>query len=330
MFNFATAGLCAVFLVLWSSGWIGLKFAAGQMGPFTFLTWRYLLVVVLLAGFVVLSRQWRCLSYREFVHHLNVGFLSHGVFLGAAVGAFQLGASAGTVAFVTATQPLVTAAITSVVAVIGTSRFIDKTPGRTQWIGIGLGLAAVVVVIGSQISLGGSAMAYVLLLASLLALSLATLIDRSVTLKICGTKKTPAPLPQVLLLHSLAALAMFVCFAGFLEGYVAQWDSRLVAALVYMSVVVSIGSYGLMFFLLRRTSVMKVSSLAYLTPPTTMLMAWFIFGETVSVDQWAGLVLATVAVALIYLGDITRNSGTGNSINRNRTVQTRRPADVRY
>ena len=299
----ANAGLCATFLLLWSSGWIGSKFAVGLTGHFTFLSWRYLLVVALLGIFVVATRQWRSLGRAEYLQHLNVGVLSHGIFLGASLGAMKFGTSAGMVALVTGMQPLFTAIVAIGVMYCGSSNLVDRPPGKLQWFGILLGLTAIVIVVGDQIILGGSALAYLLLFASMGAISLATLIDRAATLKLSRVKASPAPLPQILLLHSIAGYGFFSLFAWVLEGYSIIWSSSLVWTVLYMAIVVSIGSYALMFLLLRKMSVFKVASLAYLTPPTTMLMAWLVFNETLTQTQWLGLVVAGIAVSAVYLGE---------------------------
>ena len=291
-------------------GWIGSKYAIGLAGPFTFLTWRYVAVVLLLGLVVIATGKWKKISLRDALFHLNVGFLAHGVFLGASLGAMQLGVSAGMTAFITAMQPILTAVIAH--------RFTDENPTRRQWGGMILGLFAVSIVIGGQISLGGNLAAYILLICSLSAVSLATLLDRSATQKNNKLKRPLPPLLQMMLLHSLGGLVLFTLFGYSLEGLAVVWSEQLIKAIAFMVIIVSIGSYGALFLLLRHVSVIKVSALVYLTPPTTMIMAWFLFGETLTSIQWSGLGLAAVAVWIVYRDDIQKvNSANAAKLGKN-------------
>lgn len=297
--------LCLVFVVLWSMGWVGSKYAIGLTGPFTFLTWRYIAVVALLGLLVIATNKWKKISLKETLLHLNVGFLVHGVFLGASLGAMQLGVSAGMTAFVTAMQPILTAVLAH--------KFTDEAPTRRQWCGMLLGLLAVAVVIGGQITLGGNVAAYILLIFSLSAVSVGTLLDRAATLKSRRLRQRKRPLLQIMLLHSFAGLILFSVLGYSLEGLVVVWSKTLIMTMAFMVIVVSIGSYAALFLLLRHVSVIKVSALIYLTPPTTMIMAWMFFDETLSVIQWAGLSVAAIAVWIIYQDDVQKGIGAGST-----------------
>lgn len=295
MNGLVNAGLCLSFVVLWSSGWIGSKFGVGLTGPFTFLSLRYLLVVVILGLCVCIATRWKRLSRKELINHLLVGFLSHGVFLGASLCAMNEGISAGVVALVTSMQPLFTAILAQ--------QFLGETPSKNQWLGVFFGIAAVFVVVLDQISTGGSLYGYGLLLVAVFGLCSATILDRKQSLVNRRARKRTTPLLQVLFLHSVSALLFFSVFGIGLEGLSTEWNLSLVSTLLYMAVVVSIGSYGLMFLLLRRLNPVKVSSLSYLTPGTTMLMAWFLFNETLTPLQLAGLLLATASVVVIHINN---------------------------
>jgi drug/metabolite transporter (DMT)-like permease len=319
--NHATnAALCITFVILWSSGWIGSKFGVGLTGPFTFLSWRYLFVVTLLGLCLLLSANWKSLTKREWLHHLNVGVLSHGVYLGASLSAMHDGISAGMVALVTSMQPVFTSIISQ--------KYGGEKASRQQWIGVTLGLSAVSVIVINQITLGGSWFGYCLLIAAVLSLCVATIIDRSQTLVKRSTNSRPTPLLQVLFIHSCGALLFFTVIAVSLEGLETQWSTTLFSTLLYMAVIVSIGSYGLLFLLLRRLTAVKVSSLSYLTHGTTMLMAWVAFGETLSPLQWIGVLLATCSVLVIHCNNKPASLNQGASIRRPRSGQTQRLRDA--
>jgi len=306
MFSTTNVFLSLSFVLLWSSGWIGGKFAVDQVAPFTFLSWRYAIVVFILAACVLLRGQWRPLTSREYVHHMTVGVLSHGVYLGASLYAMQAGVSAGMVALITSMQPL----ITSVIA----QNYSSEKANRTQWLGVFLGVLAVCLIVIDQITVGGSLFAYLLLFVAVLALCCATHFARSTTLSTRTARVHSAPLLQIMFIHSCAALAFFSVFALSLEGQATQWTSSLVGTLLYLAVIVSIGSYGLLFLLLQRLPAVEVSSLAYLTQGTTMLMAWFVLGETLTALQWMGLILATSSVFLVHLNkvEVTQTKARGH------------------
>ncbi|MDB4223773.1 DMT family transporter [Granulosicoccus sp.] len=286
--------LCSLFVVLWSSGWIGSKYGVGLVGPFTFLTWRYLIVVIILATLVLALGHWKPLSRKEWILHLNTGLLSHGLYLGASLTAMDYGMSAGMVALVTSMQPLFTA--------ICAHYLIGERSNRRQWVGILIGFIALLGTIVNQLVIGESTLSYVLLFTAVFALTGATLMDRANTLNADRGHKKPAPLLQTLLIHSMAALVFFALCGFSLEQLETQWTSDFILAILYMAIVVSIGSYGCLFILLRRLPVVKVSALTYLTQSTTMLLAWVFLGETLSTAQWMGLAIVSCAVVIIHSG----------------------------
>ncbi|MFK8077007.1 MAG: DMT family transporter [Granulosicoccus sp.] len=285
--------LCTVFVLMWSSGWIGSKFGVDLVGPFTFLTWRYVIVVTILGAILVLSRKWKPLTPGEWTRYLNIGLLSHGVYLGASLSSLNFGVSVGMVGLVTSMQPMFTAFLAQ--------RFTGESTSKYQWMGVILGMAAVLTLVITQLALGDTVLGYVLLVSAVLGLSLATLIDRAGTLEKEQRSEEPTPLLQVLFIHSVAALAFFALFGVSLENMETTWSPALIGSLAYMAIFVSIGSYGLLFLLLRRMAAVKVSSLAYLTQGATMVMAWLLLGETLTDIQWVGVSLATTAVIIVQL-----------------------------
>lgn len=283
--------LCSLFVLLWSSGWVGSKMGIGLVGPFTFLTWRYLIVVFILAALVILFGHWQALNRKQWLHHINIGLLSHGLYLGASLSAMDHGMSAGMVALVTSLQPVLTTFFAQYI--------IGEHSTKRQWFGIALGFTAILGTIANQLALGESVLAYLLLLMAVIGLGTATLCERASTLRCRACKQKPTPLLQMLLIHSATALGFFAICGATLEQLETQWSIELLRALLYMAVLVSIGSYACLFTVLRRMSVVKVSALSYLTQGTTMFLAWIILGETLSMTQWIGLCVVSCAVLII-------------------------------
>ena len=139
MFIFITRipALSAVFVVLWSSGFVAGKYSLDHSGTFTMLFWRYLLVVIVLALLVTLFRQWRRIPPSNLTRHIAVGLLAHAVLLAAIFSAIDRGLSTGLAAFITALQPIMTGALSA--RMTG-----ERVTGR-EWAGLTLGLIAVAI-----------------------------------------------------------------------------------------------------------------------------------------------------------------------------------------
>ncbi|WP_299748343.1 EamA family transporter [uncultured Tateyamaria sp.] len=278
--------LCTLFVVLWSSGFVGAKFGLDYAGTFTILFWRYLLVVLILGVLVSILRQWQRMPRRVVARHMVVGALAHAGWLAAVLGAIDLGLSAGLAAFITALQPIMTGALSA--------RMTGERVATREWLGLCLGLVAVAIVIGDGIALGGAFLAYALPFLAVISITIASLVDRSATV----SNENEAPLVLVTFLHCLASLLVLAPLAVGVEGLQAEWNGNLVFAIVWLAVVVSLAAYGLMFVLLRQMPAPRVASLTYLSPPVTMVMAWMLFGETLTLSGVIGLGVAALSVGL--------------------------------
>lgn len=278
--------LCALFVVLWSSGFVGAKFGLEHAGTFTILFWRYLLVAGVLALAVTLMGKWRRIAPRDLGRHMTVGALAHAGWLAAVLGAIDLGLSAGLAAFITALQPIMTGALSA--RMTG-----EKVTGR-EWAGLVLGLVAVAVVIGDGIALGGSLAAYALPFFAVVSITVASLIDRGATVE----HENAAPILLVTFWHCAASFVVLTPLAVGIEGLQADWNGELLFAIAWLALVVSLAAYGLMFVLLRLLPAARVASLTYLSPPVTMVMAWLVFGETLT---FAGIISLGIAAAAVGL-----------------------------
>ena len=283
--------LSTAFVLLWSSGFIGAQFGLGYAGTFTLLAWRYLVVALVLALLVTAYGAWRRLGLRETLRHAVVGVLAHAAWLAAVLGAIDLGVSAGLAALITALQPMVTATLSG--------RMTEERVGARQWLGLALGLGAVLLVVGDRIALGGSAIAYALPFVAVVAISLATLIERRAELMAQGEHARPTPILLVVFIHCAASLLVLAPAAALLEGFQARWGVPLVFSVLWLALVVSLAAYGLLFVLLRKMDATKVSCLTYLAPPVTMLIAWILFGESLGVMDMTGVAIAALAVWIV-------------------------------
>jgi len=260
-------------------------------GPFTFLSLRYALVVLILLAWVAAFRHWRRISTKELGCHALIGILSHAVFIASSLMAMEVGATAGLVAFITAMQPILTAGFTHAAN--------QERANLRQWIGLLLGISAVLLVIGDRIFIGYSFLVYALPLLSVMAITIATLLDRRLALRAEISGHSFIPLSLAMLIHCTGALIVFTVISFTRESFHVQLNMEFTLALLYSVLVVSIGSFGLMFLLLRKMPAVKVASLGYLTPPVTLLIAWLVLRESASYIDIAGLFLAGIAVYLV-------------------------------
>ncbi len=281
--------LSGLFVLLWSSGFIGAKYGLDYAGTFTLLFWRYVMVAVVLVLLTTAFRAWRRLSARELGRHAVIGVLAHAVWLVAVLAALDLGVSPGIAAFITALQPMVTAVIAG--------RLCGEQVAPRQWAGVAVGLAAVALVVADKVALGGALVAYLLPFVAVLGISLASVFDRRT--RAGKTARAEPPILMTTTVHAVASLLVIAPFAGLLEGFQARFGGELLFAVTWLALVVSLAAYGLMFVLLRRMEATKVSALMYLSPPVTMVIGYLAFGNRLSLADIAGLAVAALAVGLV-------------------------------
>jgi len=185
-----------------------------------------------------------------------------------------------------------------------------------QWAGLALGVSAVLLVVSDKIALNGSAMVYTLPFVAVFALSIASLMDRRILLIRETTKTTATPLSLICLIHCTSALVVLIPAAVVLEQFEIHWGFEVVISILWLTIFVSIGSFWLMFYLLRCLSATRVASLGYLGPPVTMLMGYMVFNEKLGPVDLAGLLLAGCAVWLVLSKSGVRHGKTETAVEK--------------
>lgn len=285
--------MAGAFVVTWSSGFVGAIWAGDVAGPLTLLAWRYLITAaVLLGGCLLLPtprNSLREMTGREFARQAVLGALSHVVFLGGVFLAAAAGLDAGVSALVCALQPMVVAAASAVL-------FADRLAGQ-QWMGLGIGITGVALSVGGADPSATSGIW--LVVASLIALSSAALLER-------------AWAPRTTVTASLAvqvavAAVVFTAAAAATSGMRVDPSSALVGALVWLVLMSGLGGYATFIRCLRELGATPTSTLLYLTPPVTALWAWAMFSQQPDAGQWLGMatVLARVILTLGRNGALT-------------------------
>ncbi|MCT4853819.1 DMT family transporter, partial [Pseudomonas aeruginosa] len=145
------SGMPLLFVLLWSTGFLGAKFGLPYAEPFTFLAIRLLLAAALLAAFALLSRAPWPGSARLAGHVAVAGLLVHGLYLGGVFLAIEHGMSAGLTSLLVGLQPLATAALAGI--------WLGERVSRRQWLGLALGLAGVALVVLGRIHGGADGLA---------------------------------------------------------------------------------------------------------------------------------------------------------------------------
>lgn len=272
-----------LFVVLWSTGFIGAKYGLPYAGPATFLALRFVLVIALMLAIALAVRApWP--APRQAVHIAVVGVLLQAGYLGGVFAAIHLGMSAGVSSLIVGLQPVLTAVLAA--------PMVRERLGARQWLGLALGLAGVALVVSAKTSLTGLSWESVgMSFLALGSITVGTLYQK----RFCG----PFDLRTGSVIQFVAALAVMAPFAIFVEYLAVRWTGEFLFALSWLVVVLSIGAISLLMLLIRRGAATKVASLFYLVPPVTALIAYFVFGETLPWSALAGMALAVVGVAMV-------------------------------
>lgn len=275
-----------VFVVLWSTGFIGAKLGTPYAPPFTFLLLRFLVVTVtLLAAALAMRAPWP--RRRDIGRIALIGLLIHGCYLGGVFLSISLGVPAGLAALMVSLQPLSTALVAG--------PYLGEKLRRGQWFGLLLGLFGVSLVVGNKLSWQHGDISGVLgCVVALLGMTAGTLYQKR--------HATSMHLVTGSLVQFAAAGVAMLPLVLIFEGQPVLWTGDFVFALLWLSYVLSIGAITLLHLLIRRGAAAKVASLFYLTPAVTAVLAWLLFGETLSPLAIAGMVVAIAGVALVARG----------------------------
>jgi drug/metabolite transporter (DMT)-like permease len=298
----------AALVVFWSSGFIGSRLGTQYAPADTLLSWRYLIAAAILVP-IVAPRVLR-VRRRALGRHAVIGMFSQVLYLAGVVGGIGLGAPAGTTALIAGLQPLVVAT--------AARRFLGEAVGRRAQAGLWLGLAGVGVVVAGDIGAGGPAWVYALPVGGMLALSAGTVLEQR--------WRPDGGLPVSLTVHVAVAAVAFTAEAAVFGRLTVPDTAGFWWSVVWVLVLSTAGGYGAYLVVLRRGGATRVSSLLYLTPPTTAVWAWAMFGEDIGVQTLAGFAVCAVGVWLVLTGT-RRGQPTGSATpGRNSGAAERTPS----
>lgn len=282
----------AIFVLLWATGFIGARYAMPWSEPFSFLTVRLLAAFAIL-GAVVAIRRPAMPSRRTAGHAMIAGALIHGIYLGGVFWAIRRGLPAGISALITGLQPLVVAVLAG--------RLLGERVMARHWAGLATGFVGVVVVLSPKLDASATGYGWATLAAAVLAMlgiSAGTLWQK----RFGGEGDLMAGTMYQYV--GAALLTSLVAFATETGDF--TFNGELLFAMAWLVLVLSIGAVFLLMVMIRDGEMSKVSSLFYLVPGVTALMAWALFGEALTAVQIAGMAISAVGVWLASSQPATR------------------------
>lgn len=272
-----------VFVLIWSTGFIVARYGMPFAPPFKFLALRYALSLACFYIWVRLARVTWPASRSQWAHLAVTGTLIQAGYLGGVWAAVKLGMGSGLVALLVGVQPVLTAVWMSM---------RGGAISRRQWTGLLLGFAGLVLVVARKIGQGGEVTGT--------TMSLALLALFSITAGTLYQKRFLAPcdVRSASVVQLGAALIVTLPFA-LLESEAIQWNAHSIGALAWSVLALTLGGSSLLYILIQRGTATAVTSLLYLVPPCTAVMAWLLFDEPITAVTVAGIALTAVGVSLV-------------------------------
>jgi drug/metabolite transporter (DMT)-like permease len=278
-----------VFVLIWSTGFIVARYGMPHAPPMKFLALRYALSILCFLPWIWLAAVKWPASRSQWLHLSVTGILMHAAYLGGVWAAVKAGMGSGLSALIVGLQPVLTAIWLSSVGGQG------GDVSRRQWLGLLLGFAGLVMVVSHKFTGGGPGdtatwlnLSYAVL--ALLAITVGTLYQKRFV-KPCDVRSANA-------VQLMAALAVTLPLA-LLEAEPMRWNAELAGAMAWSVLGLTLGGSSLLYLLIQRGAAASVTSLMYLVPPCTALIAWALFNEPITLTTLLGIALTAFGVSLV-------------------------------
>lgn len=283
----------AVFVLIWSTGFIVAKFGLPYAPPLSFLAIRYALSIACFLVWIVLARAVWPSSRQQWLHLAVTGMLMHAGYLGGVWMAVKAGMGSGLAALMVGLQPVLTALWLSWVnrsSAGGSSGQPAVT--KQQWLGLTLGLGGLVMVVARKFGTGSEVTALTLgsTVIALFSITIGTLYQKRYV--------KPTDVRTANAIQLMAALLVTLPFT-LLESEAIVWNASFIGAMAWAVLALTLGGSSLLYLLIQRGAATSVTSLLYLVPPTTALMAWLLFNESITVVTVMGTALTALGVSLV-------------------------------
>lgn len=273
-----------VFVLIWSTGFVVARFGMPHGPPMSFLAWRFALSVLAFGVWVRLSGASWPRGRAQWLHLAVTGVLIHAAYLGGVWSAVKLGLGAGTTALIVGLQPVLTALWVSITGQ-------EHRVAPRQWLGLALGLAGLLLVVWDKLAHGEvTRLNLGLCVLALLAITSGTLYQKRFVAP-CDVRSAN--------LVQLAAAFVVVLPLALAENEALQPAPALLGAMAWSVGVLTLGGSSLLYLMVQRGAATRVTSLMYLVPPCTAVLAWLLFGEALTLRVLVGLALTASGVGLV-------------------------------
>jgi len=272
----------ALFVLIWSTGFIVARYGMPYAPPMKFLVVRYALSILCFLPWIMLAHVAWPRTRVQWLHLAVTGVFMHAFYLGGVWSAVKAGMGSGLSALIVGLQPVLTAL------------WLSATGGKIaarQWAGLVLGFVGLVLVVSRKFGQGGEAdwLNMSLAVGALFSITIGTLYQKRFV-SACDVRSANAIQLGAALLVTLPLI--------FLETESMRWNAELVGAMTW-SVMVTLGGSSLLYLLIQRGAATSVASLMYLVPPTTALLAWLLFAEPITAITIGGTALTALGVSLV-------------------------------
>lgn len=273
----------AVFVLIWSTGFIVARYGMPHAPPFKFLVIRYALSIACFVLWIVLAKvKWP--SHRaQWLHLAVTGVFMHAGYLGGVWAAVKLGMGSGLSSLIVGLQPVLTALWLAATGY----RIVPR-----QWLGLVLGFIGLVLVVSRKFGAGGEAnwLNMSLIVGALFSITIGTLYQKRFVTS-CDVRSANTVQLGAALLVTLPLAA--------LELEAIRWNSELVGAIAWSVLALTLGGSSLLYLLIQKGAAASVTSLMYLVPPVTAFIAWILFAEPITFTTVLGTLLTALGVALV-------------------------------
>ncbi len=278
-----------VFVLIWATGFIVAKFGLPYAPPLSFLSIRYALSILCFLVWCVVARAAWPRQGRQWAHLAVTGILMHAGYLGGVWIAVKAGMGSGLAALIVGLQPVLTAVWMSS---MGSPAGQKSNVTPRQWLGLLLGLGGLLLVVARKFG-SGIEVTPLTLLAEVVALF-------SITAGTLYQKRfvQSADVRSANAVQLAAALVVTLPFA-LMEHESIAWTPSFMGAMAWAVLALTLGGSSLFYLLIQRGAATAVTSLLYLVPPTTALMAWVLFAEPITLVTLLGTALTAIGVSLV-------------------------------
>jgi drug/metabolite transporter (DMT)-like permease len=272
-----------LFVLIWSTGFIVARYGMPNSPPFTFLLWRYIFSILCFVLWVKWARVPWPQGRVQWWHLAVTGVLMHAGYLGGVWAAVKVGMGAGLTALIVGLQPVITAIWLS-------ARGGHVT--RRQWQGLALGFVGLAMVVSRKLEGGIEVTPWSLTMITMALVSITTgTLYQKRFVQPCDVRSANAV--------QLMAAYLVTLPLALMETEPALWNAEMTWAMVWAVLVLTLGGSSLFYILIQRGAAASVTSLLYLVPPTTAVMAWILFNEPITLVTLAGIVVTAAGVSLV-------------------------------